>query len=40
MSVAQLWRAAAILGSVLPSERMDVHVARVRVAVRLEALGA
>ena len=40
MTVAELWGAAAVLGSVLPSRRMDVHVARVRVAVRLEELGA
>jgi len=40
MSIAELQRAAALLGRHVRSGRMDVLVARVRVAVQLEKLGA
>ena len=40
MTVAELRRAAALLTDHVRSGRMDVVVARVRVAVRLEKLGA
>ena len=40
MTVAELQRAAALLGRHVRSGRMDVLVARVRVAVQLEQLGA
>ncbi len=40
LTIAELRRAAAILGAYVPSGRMDVLVARVRIAVRLEKLGA
>jgi hypothetical protein len=40
MTVAQLRRAAAVLSRHTRSGRMDVVVALVRVAVRLEQLGA
>jgi hypothetical protein len=40
LSVAELRRAAAVLSCHAPSGRMDVLIARVRVAWRLEALGA
>ena len=40
MTVHELWQAAAVLGLFAKSGRRDVLVARVRVAVRLEALGA
>jgi len=40
MTIAELQRAAAILGRHVRSGRMDVLVARVRVAVQLEKLGA
>jgi hypothetical protein len=39
MAVAELFRAAAVLGALVPSGRRDVLVTRVRVAVRLEASG-
>jgi hypothetical protein len=39
MTVAELRHAAAVLGLFVLSGRRDVLVARVRVAVRLEALG-
>jgi hypothetical protein len=39
MTVAELFQAAAVLGALVSSGRRDVLVARVRVAVRLEALG-
>ncbi len=40
MTVNELWQAAAVLGFFAKSGRRDVLVARVRVAVRLEELGA
>jgi hypothetical protein len=40
MTVDELRRAAALLGRHVGSGRTDVLVARVRVAVRLEQLGA
>jgi hypothetical protein len=40
MSIAELRRAAAVLGCHATSGRMDVLVARVRVAWRLEELAA
>jgi hypothetical protein len=40
MTVAELRYAAAVLGRFVLSGRRDVLVARVRVAVRLEGLGA
>lgn len=40
MTLAELQRAAAFLGKHSKIGRMDVHVARVRVAVQLEKLGA
>jgi len=40
MTVAELRRAADVLGRHVSSGRMDVVVARFRVAVRLEQLGA
>ena len=40
MTVAELRQAAAVLARFVLSGRRDVLVARVRVAVRLEALGA
>jgi len=40
MTVTELWHAAAVLGRLVPSRRHDVLVARVRVAFRLERLGA
>ena len=40
MTVAELRHAAAVLGLFVLSGRRDVLVARVRVAVRLENLGA
>ena len=40
MTVKELWQAAEVLGLFARSGRRDVLVARVRVAVRLEALGA
>ena len=40
MTVADLRRAAAVLGRHVRSGRMDVAVARYRVAARLEQLGA
>jgi hypothetical protein len=40
MTVAELRHAAAVLGRFVLSRRQDVLVARVRIAVRLERLGA
>jgi hypothetical protein len=40
MTVKELWQAAEVLGFFARSGRRDVLVARVRVAVRLEELGA
>jgi hypothetical protein len=40
MTVPELRRAAVVLGRHVRSGRMDVAVARFRVAVRLEQLGA
>lgn len=40
MTVTELRHAAAVLGRFVLSRRHDVLVARVRVAVRLEKLGA
>ena len=40
MTVAELRDAARVLARHVPGRRMDVAVAQVRVAVRLEVLGA
>ena len=40
MTISELQRAAAFLGRHVRSGRMDVLVARVRIAVQLEELGA
>jgi hypothetical protein len=40
MTLAELQRAFAVLGGYVRAGRMDVLVARVRIAVRLEELGA
>ena len=40
LTVKELWQAAEVLGLFARSGRRDVLVARVRVAVRLEELGA
>jgi hypothetical protein len=40
MTVTELLHAAAVLDRLLPTRRLDVLVARVRIAVRLEQLGA
>jgi hypothetical protein len=39
MTVAELHRAAAVLDRHVGSGRMDVFAARLRIAIRLEALG-
>jgi hypothetical protein len=40
MTIAELHRAHALLGRHVQSGRMDVLAARLRVAIRLEQLGA
>jgi hypothetical protein len=40
MTIAELHRAHALLGSHVQSGRTDVLAARLRVAIRLEQLGA
>ena len=40
MTVVELLHAATVLDRLVPSRRLDVLVARVRIAVRLEQLGA
>jgi hypothetical protein len=40
MSIAELRRAHALLGRHVQTGRMDVLAARLRVAIRLEQLGA
>jgi hypothetical protein len=40
MTVGELLHAATVLDRLVPTRRLDVLVARVRIAVRLEQLGA